>query len=717
MKISEEFSDLSKIIFNWKLKILITLLAVCFLSLNLFAQNEVFLKNEKPGQLKKELSKSNIESIINLKVEGYLNNKDLAIISNMTNLTILDVSGVIFIKDDYKEGKREYYKGRLNLKSFPKLKTLIFSSQEGDIKSMSYAQTYAQKKHLDKRYLIDKYIDFKTLPQTIKELHISADNLESFSYNVPDGIKFDKVVITKGRKYYSTSENPYIIDSSYGYYDISRFIDRAISDGIYIKTLFLPSYNYLKHCYNTKKKIDPVFIYTEKEKDMYLVKWDKSVTQEELLKVNKICSFAFHKAEFSEIKLSNSVKSFPAYCFAECKKLKFIEADSIEYIGECAFQNTAFTSYSFNKEIKQLNPLAFCNSKIKKISFQGRYAPELESGYYESNILNNFLEIEITVPKGTIEYYSLGLWKKFNLIEEGSKTDYTFIIRQPGTLHNFITDSIAENIKYLTLKGVLYDVDFISIQKCKNLKYINLKDCFITPSPETIERVMSREKAMASMLGLVIDIAKTDAENKYNAGQGSLNDVISINLYDILFDKSVNENKIKTLADAGIECKMPQAPFKGLNFIEKIVFPDNIKKIYCYLGTIALKEIVFPSCLEVLAGKIEYGGEYLKFPSSLKIIQNNVFSGSQNLKEVDFSNTKVEVIPTFCFEHCDNIEIFKGSPKLKECSVQGKIAYFYTKEANKVRYYDYQEIHIPIGCKSGWEQYSNDQNIIDDIVL
>lgn len=713
MKIIEEFSNLCKIVFKWKLKNLITLL-VCLLSLNLFAQNQVFLKNKKPGRLKKELPKSNIESIINLKVEGYLNNKDLEIISNMINLTILDVSGVIFIDDDYKKGKREYYNGMLNLKSIPKLKTLIFSSQEGDIKSMSYAETYAQKKHLNISSLIDKRIDFSTVPQTLKELHISADILESFSYDVPDGIKFDKVIITKGHRYYSTYKNPFIVDAN-NYYEITSFKERAISDGIYIKTLFLPSYDYLEYYYETKKKIDPVLVYTEKEKDMYLVKWDKSVTQEELLKVNKICPFAFYKSELSEIKFSNSVKFFPMYCFAECTNLKSVIADGIEYIGKNAFQNTSLTNYSFNENIKRISISAFSGSKIKKVNFHGSIAPKIDDINY--GVLDHFLEIEFTVPKGSIEYYSLGLWKNFNVIEEGVKTDYEFILKQPGTLHKFITDSISKCIKNLTIKGVLYDNDFESIKKCKNLKSINLKDCFITLSPETIKSKQAEQKAMAALLGFIIDEAKTDIENKYNTGDASFGDILSINLFDILFDNSVDGSKLNKLADIGIENEMPRSPFEGLNFIEKIVFPDQMKKMNCSFGTSALKEIVLPSCLEELSGHIICGVSILKFPSSLKTLGNYVFTKNQSLRIVDLSNTQVEEIGDGCFDDCDYIEIFKGSPVLKKCSIESKIAYFYTKESNNVYLYDYKEVHIPIGCKSGWQKRLEYRKLIDDIAL
>ena len=683
------------------------LLAVCLISLNIFAQNDIFIENKKPGHLNKALSKVDTENITSLTIEGYLNNKDLALISNISNLSVLNVAGVVFLNNDYKPGKREFYKSGLNLKFFPNLKKLIFWSHGGNVISNDYKALYEKKK--GSRFSpCSKNIDFSTLPNTLQELHISGDNLVSFCNEAPSGIKINKVVVVDGTRYIPTSHNPYI---SY------KAKNNSNSNNIYIKNLILPHDGYLSEIYKHKERVNPAFIYTEKEKNTYLVKWDQSITQDELLKANKICSFAFQRCGLTDIELSESVRSLPAYCFAECSNLKSVKADGVEYIGKYAFLNTSITNYSFSERIKKFSASAFSGSRVKKVNFHGRFAPEIDDIYDKNKVLDYFLDIEFTVPKGTMEYYSLSFWKDLNVIEEGTKTDYEFIVEQPGTLHRFITDSISKSVKNLTIKGVLYDTDFKSIQKCKNLKSINLKDCFVTISPETKKKEQAKGKAIASLLGFAIDAAKTDLENKYNAGNGSFTDVVSINLFDALFNSSVNESKLNKLADIGIECEMPDYPFEGLNFIEKIVFPDRMKKMHCYFGTLALKEIVLPPCLEILGGHITFGASSLKFPSSLKVLGNKVFSKNENLKIVDLSNTQVEEIGDYCFEDCDNIEMFKGSPVLKKCNIKSKIAYFYTKESYKVYLYYYKEVHIPIGCKSGWQERLKYGELIDDITL
>lgn len=97
---------------------------------------------------------------------------------------------------------------------------------------------------------------------------------------------------------------------------------------------------------------------------------------------------------------------------------------------------------------------------------------------------------------------------------------------------------------------------------------------------------------------------------------------------------------------------MPEELFKGISFIEKIVFPNKTKKMNCSFDNSVLKEFVLPSCLKDFKGYIKCGASSLKFPSSLKITGDYVFSENKSLKIVNLSNTQVEEICSKCYEDC-----------------------------------------------------------------
>ena len=184
--------------------------------------------------------------------------------------------------------------------------------------------------------------------------------------------------------------------------------------------------------------------------------------------------------------------------------------------------------------------------------------------------------------------------------------------------------------------------------------------------------------------------------------------------------------------EADDQCYLPQQPFEGMIYLEKVVLPKQLKKITSWMdNSQVLTEVVLPPCLEVLDTKFATGGgdnercdlQIVNFPSTLRVIGNYSFKNCKKLKVVDLSNTKVEAIGNETFKFCTSLAVFKGSKHLKEFKSHdatdfrsgGVQGYFYTPEQPKnFLGSSFSTIHIIRGTKAGWPNIYR-ATLVDDI--
>lgn len=697
------------------------------------AQEIMQVENKKVGKLATEVGKSNAQKVKKLTITGVLGNKDFEFISTMSNLEELNFIDATLSDEDYKEGKLTFIKGRdLNFPPMASLKKLY----AGD------------SRHLD-------LILGNSVPN-LKELYVSNTTKNISFGNAPILLDVYGIKITNPRDNYI---NEYYREDKFRYYsrrgtyhDTEYNFDAYNDFPIKTKVLEIPTKYYLC-CDDSRdprkpyKDVFPNIIKCEKENITILNLWDNSFEQSLLDEVDSLAIGAFYNSTMSSFKVPRKVKVLTKFCFKGCENLKEIDLTGIETIEGCAFAGTAIEKVNLPSSIKVISTTAFSGSNIKQAEFMGNYPPELYSDINwnsENEILNNHLkddlqanQVRFIVPEGRLEAFQIGNWKKVSLKQKGTKTGYAFTVKMPGTLATQLTEELAPNIEELVIKGVLYDTDFEAIRKCTNLRSIDISHCYIVKSPKTIKNEEEKSKYELAMIATVARMANIDAQSKFENGLGSKGTVEYTNSFAEVFEALVdNYDALKVKADES--CYFPRNAFDDMKFLEKIVFPIQLKKLDIWVKSPVLSEIILPPYLEELGGA--FSGSMLgynpmnpalikkiSFPSSLKIIGKNTFQGCQSLEEVDLSNTQVEQIGEGAFNNCINIKTFKGSKYLKKLedysgnsfkfgTRKTVVGYFYTvEEPRGIDSGDFKEIHIPRGSKAGWSLLNRYTTIIDDI--
>ena len=579
-------------------------------------------------------------------------------------------------------------------------------------------------------------LTFTTQPTSLKELYVANETSVNTSLNL-DIYGINDV----GREVYAlrvpeeaTFGN---LDTWGGRCNLKIFnYDKPIK----AKYLVFPRKDYFRdanlHCY---ENVFPNIIICKQEGKSILNHWDDSFDSSVLNEITELNNGAFAGSKLTSVSLPKAVKEIPRHCFSGCTNLQTVNLSEIETIHDFAFFNCSLTEITLSSKIKKLYRNTFADSKIKTVTFAGNYPPEILECKYDNSIYeHNCTWIEYSqrfiVPKGRLSAFNIGAWKRASLREEGAPSGFVISVKEPGTLANQISDEIAVSLEELTIEGLLYDTDFAAIQKCKNLRVLDIGRSFVVKSPET-QRADAAEKALVTFLiGATIEGARANAQNKYAHGHGDLGEVVQTEIYAELFNKymaNYDANKI----EPDDQCYLPQHPFKGMMYLEKVVLPKQLKTITSWMDdSQVLTEVVLPPCLEVLDTKFATGGgdnercdlQIINFPSTLRVIGDYSFKNCKKLQVVDLSNTQVETLGKETFKGCNSLKTFKGSKFFKECKgydtmkfyssgLQEIKGYFYTPEQPKQLNTEcFSEIHIIRGTKAGWTGVYR-ATVIDDI--
>lgn len=692
-------------------KLLLSILASFLVAIYVNAQETLEVNNPKPGKIGSVVKKDLYGTLKKLTITGFLNNKDIEVLSNLTSLEELDFSKAELNQEDYKPGKLEYYnRSKLILPSFPSLKKL------------SVASGYYE-------------LMFKSTLPNLKELYVTNGvkvnmplTLDVYGINDIGG----EIIPWVGQNH-STFKN---VDTFGNKCKLSMYnADKPIR----AKYLIFPRKDYFRDasqnttCY---ENVFPNIIICKQEGKTILNHWDDSFDITVLNEITELNHGAFAGSKLTSIILPKAIKVIPLHCFTGCVNLQSVDFSGIETISDYAFAGSGLKEITLSSNLRKLYEKTFADSQIKTVVFEGKYPPEIkEYNYSFLDYENNCTWIDypqrFIVPKGRLSAYNIGAWKRASLREEGASSNFVISVKEPGTLANQLTDELSTGLEELTIEGLLYDTDFKAIQKCRNLRVLDIGRCFVVKSPET-QRADAAEKALVTFLiGAAVEGARADAQNKYAHGYGSIGEVVQTKVYSELFNKymaNYDANKI----EADDQCYLPQQPFEGLIYLEKVVLPKQLKKITSWMdNSQVLTEVVLPPCLEVLDTKFATGGmdkercdlQTINFPSTLRIIGDQSFKNCKKLQVVDLSNTKVETIGREAFKGCASLRVFKGSKFFKEFKsyeatdfrsggVQG---YFYTPEQPKNFTGDgFSTIHIIRGTKAGWPNIYRG-TLVDDI--
>lgn len=690
---------------------ILLVIALFWTTATIIAQDALEVNNAKPGKLGSVVKKDSYGTLKKLSISGFMNNKDFEVLSNLRNLEELDFSKAELDEQDFKPGKLEYYN-----------RSKLIMPALTSLKKLSVAGGYY------------KLIFSSELPN-LKELYVTNGvevnaplSLDVYGINDIGGD-----ILGMAGPFESTFKN---INTWGGKCKLEMF---NANKPIKAKYLVFPRNDYFKDADQNKRCYENVFpniIISKQEGRTILNHWDDNFDISVLNEITELNNGAFSGSKLNSISLPKAIKVIPVHCFTGCANLQSVDLSEIETISDYAFVGSGLKEIRLSSNLRKLYKNTFADSQIKTVILEGKYPPEIKEYNYEyTNYEHNCTWIEypqrFIIPKGRLSAFNIGAWKRASLREEGTPSGITISIKEPGTLANQITDQIATGVEELTIQGLLYDTDFGAIQKCKNLRVLDIGRCFVVKSPET-QRADAAEKALVKFLiGAAIEGAKADAQNKYAHGYGSLGEVVQTEVYAELFSKYMANYDADNI-EADDQCYLPQHPFEGMIYLEKVVLPKQLKTITAWMdGSQVLREVVLPPCLEVLDTKFATGGgdkercdlQTINFPSTLRVIGDYSFKNCKKLQIVDLSYTHVETVGKETFKGCSSLRTFKGSKYLKECKnyeatdfrSSGVQGYFYTPEQPKNFLGDgFSTIHIIRGTKAGWPNIYR-ATLVDDI--
>ena len=693
-------------------KFFVITLTICFslvFALQSYGKENFEITLEKAGQLKKHIKKDDIKYVKSLILTGPVNNNDLELVAALENLEYLNLKKTDLNSDKYDSEKRSFYDGRtLRIPEFPYLKKFVGPKQHCHIAGLS------------------------KLPNLKTVYLLSGWNLAEDGFiNTLDTL----AVLSKGGR---TSET-----------DPDEFIARIADQPNYSMHYFEPEY--LLRPIKTKflyidtperfKEIIPNILITPSNTILY--HWSSDLTEEDLMNIDYLAPYSYSDFNLAELTIPLKVKTLPYKLFGKYdsskpKKIQNIDLKNVEDIEEQALNGCYIDKLILPSTLKYFHKEAFEKGWIDEAYFTSNSAPIMydkkygNGHYYPASYMGFNTMTKFVVPAGKMDRFRIGPWAYSNshgnytcLFEEGINSDFSFDIEKPGTLSDFITDEIAPYIENLTLSGVLYDTDFEVIKKCKNLRTLNLAKTFPCLSPETIAQKQMTAEALAGLFGLALEGAAQNSKSKFINGNGSFNEAAYYQALNENYKKMGNSGKNDPI-DSDIKCQLPEEAFDGLHFLKKIVYPEILKDIKNgRISSPSIQEVILPPNLIELNAHI--GGPRLisiNIPASVKKIGFGVFSGCENLYEVDLRNTNVETIADNAFMNCPNIKNFYGSPVLKSIKGNGfssdhwdkiETGWFYTKEMpdGLKHHCEFKTIHIPEGYTAAYSLY--DTKIIDDI--
>ena len=693
--------------------------------------SQTVINVEKPGKLKSRIGK-NAAKITALKIIGTLNEKDVLAFRSLTSVTYLDLSEADFLFKN-KSIKWKDEKGKHEV-----------TPSENEIPLFSTMP-------LKNLYLPDSYVKaHPVLPSSAKYSkrikildggQITLDNIYAY-YPYPN----KKSIYVKIANFHylrsfvpSSKFSPQTYIDAYGSLEYRNLIDsRSENRALTIDTLFLSSIGDIGSAIMTY--YNPSVVVCVKEGIRLLNAYRGNDSIVDLNDVDGIGVLAFANSKVTNVKLGEKIKTIPAGCFYGCNELKEVSGlENIKAIGDYAFYGTSIENFVFGESLMKLSSSALVHSGVRNVEIKARYAPELT----KSKSLNEdytgvvdipneaFDLITFVVPKDALKYYSIGEWGNKCVIGKDVKNAYTFTIETPGTLHEQITDELAPQIVELTIKGFLYETDFVAIRKCKNLRSIDLSHCFPMKSPslqkEEYEEDIALDQLAVALFGLAADYEQTKA----NTGLGDVTNVVQATMYKEIYDnlmKTYDTHKFK--ADAS--CWMPEDGFENLRFLERVIYPNQLKVLNTGVDSKVLKEIGFPPFVEdIKCGFVSNHLKSIELPASVKEIRQ---FGGRNIEVIDLSKTQITKLGEQfgsgydMFKDCKSVRYFYAPKNLKsinssELDFDNKkaIGYFYTPEMpfgmsiTHVGYeHVFKEVHIPRHCKSGWNM-NTQATVIDDI--
>lgn len=638
------------------------------------APDVVKIKIDKSGKLEKLLKAVNAQStkklsiIANVDNKSYLNEKDILFLSTLSHLEEL------YLDIDIWPSKFIEKNGLITNKHLPNLKIFgIGKRREG----------------------------LNVFNLDVVGLCLAPD-LSIF----PKGIGFvDIYLLDEPRYYHTRAGNGYYgnveslekwLSESGDYYETNRRLKNAPIHSVHVNDISWLNADILKD-------VNPAVIFVGNKK--YLANYNSRLQAEDrnLLQYDGILTRALANINMDTIRIPDSQKTIPSYFF-ENVKANYVDLGNVVQICERAFAHSRIKELSIPASVRSIDGEFSEDAQIGLISMKGNYAPSIDGYPY-------FKDIQFIIPKGSIENYSLGEWKKVKVLEDGIKTDYVFTTEKPGILSSLLTDDVKRKIVTLKLRGLLDSEDIKLLKECLNLKKLDLGETYIYESTKELEK----KQADADFLMGLFSTMGAVAQSEYEHDKLSTLD----NLYVQAFAQIAEMEKGNKIMP-NPNCISPD--LLELH-IEELVLPKVLVNVSWLSQPVSLKKIVLPPEIETITIA---GSEIdvIKLPTTTQRIEFSRLDFGNGPHIIDMSGCDNPVIMM------DESEEIKGLAKIKmpkrnneksfiRCkNVNVLDIYFQDKEILNDRIYlngNIVNIHVPKGCLAGYGLLkSYNTNIIED---
>lgn len=342
--------------------------------------------------------------------------------------------------------------------------------------------------------------------------------------------------------------------------------------------------------------------------------------------------------------------------FLSCTELKkLVVPSTIKYIREGAFENCVnMTQLVLSEGEERLDAAgdAFKNCGIEEVTI-GR---NLKEGIFCNS--ESLVTVKLAKNVTTIPSYAFSGCKKLSAINLENVKRIETCAFSNCTMLKVIDIANIERIGQFAFNGIgvekielpetLVDLQIHSFDSCKSLEQVSIKSkiseipsgsFYECSSLKSVDFPLSVRKICHNAFrscGSLTHVSWGNVEMiEYNAFEdaGLEELTLPVSLQEIKYDafkgclnlKKVDLTKTNILVlDGFYKCKS----------LEQVLLPQKLQRIinWCFKDCSALEKIELPSTVD----QISYSS----------------FSGMSKLKEIDFSKTKVHVIPDYCFSNC-----------------------------------------------------------------
>ena len=324
--------------------------------------------------------------------------------------------------------------------------------------------------------------------------------------------------------------------------------------------------------------------------------------------------------------------------------------------------------------------------------------------------------------------------------------DVSIKVKKPGTILNYLSIDNLEDIRSLSIVGILDENDLEVIKSCKKLKSLDLSQCYTTLSEEE----QTKRKANHDFLQGMFQAMGKLSEEKYKNGEISYTDNLQTQLF---VELTKGSDQVKN-ASAG--CIIPAGAFSNMKFLESVKLPLRASSIESrsFENCSNLKNVTLPPYLKRIGtGAFAFCPKLqdIVFPSTLTSIgsydQQHTYGksaacsfASTGITQFDFSNCYFDINSsydnswTFRFVDCP-VQILK-LPQIAsiDVGVNNKIEVkcYVPKEVKVLKIQNIKEIHfmspkppimhqrlndctiyVPKGCLTPYyAKFNGDGNII-----